>query len=51
MQIEMNQKGLLMSGKAWQIRARLREWSKHSLTLQEFLSRHQRKPHQNHVLK
>ncbi|MBA4495039.1 Z-ring formation inhibitor MciZ [Paenactinomyces guangxiensis] len=39
MNIKMSDTNLHMSGKAWQIRARLREWSKHQITLQEFLSR------------
>jgi hypothetical protein len=39
MDIEMTETTIRMKGKAWQIRAKLREWSKHPMLLHEFLTR------------
>ncbi|SFJ29267.1 Z-ring formation inhibitor MciZ [Thermoflavimicrobium dichotomicum] len=39
MQIHFGASNCLLVGKAWEIRSRLREWARHPLTVQEFLSR------------
>jgi hypothetical protein len=39
MDVDRGDACIRMSGKAWQIRAKLREWSKHPITLEQFLAR------------
>lgn len=39
MKTSFSPQGVRIIGKSWEIRARLREWSSSSLTLQQFLQR------------
>jgi hypothetical protein len=43
MDVDRGDACIRMSRKAWQIRAKLQEWSKHSITLEQFLVRQQKK--------
>lgn len=42
METHLSKQGLRLVGKSWEIRAKLRQWKKSKLTLQEFLRRQTR---------
>lgn len=39
MKTTISQQGVRLVGKSWEIRSRLRDWSRSSLTVQEFIQR------------